>query len=234
VSAKTPSSRIVLVHRNASFVAALALALACSACAKRVTARVPVQPVVSATETGNASWYGDPYHGRRAASGEIYDMEQFTAAHRTLPFQTWVEVTNLSNGRQVAVRINDRGPFVDGRIIDLSLAAARAVDMVRAGVAPVRLRIVSAPQGPLTPPVPAAASYTVQAGAFADQWRAENFRDALPFPDVRVVPSGGDPPLWRVLVGSTLNMDAATDLALRVKEVAGDSLVVRDGDGLQP
>ena len=112
--------------------------LSCAACGKHVKARAPVQPpvpaVIGAIENGNASWYGVPYHGRPAASGEIYDMEQLTAAHRTLPFQTWVEVTNLSNGRSVTVRINDRGPFVDGRIIDLSLAAARAVDLVRAGV----------------------------------------------------------------------------------------------------
>jgi len=192
------------VHRNASFVAALALALACSACAKRVTARVPVQPVVSATETGNASWYGDPYHGRRAASGEIYDMEQFTAAHRTLPFQTWVEVTNLSNGRQVAVRINDRGPFVDGRIIDLSLAAARAVDMVRAGVAPVRLRIVSAPQGPLTPPVPAAASYTVQAGQCRIEASARTFGEASPGVPASYIDSSG-------FLGITINQGNAAE-----------------------
>lgn len=103
------------------------------------------QDNIDAFETGDASWYGHPYHGRMAASGEIYDMEELTAAHRTLPFQTWVEVTNLNNGRKVQVRINDRGPFVDGRIIDLSHAAAREIDMLRAGVVPVELRIIEAP-----------------------------------------------------------------------------------------
>ena len=93
-------------------------------------ARFPLAAKIGATETGIASWYGDPYNGRRAASGEIYDMEQFTAAHRTLPFETWVEVTDLDNGKRVEVRIIDRGPFVDGRIIDLSLAAAREIDML--------------------------------------------------------------------------------------------------------
>ena len=80
-------------------------------------------------QTGIASWYGYPYHGRQAADGEIYDMEKLTAAHRTLPFGTWVRVTNLANGKTVDVRITDRGPFVRGRIIDLSLSgAALALD----------------------------------------------------------------------------------------------------------
>jgi rare lipoprotein A len=229
------------VHRNVFFAGsaqsnrallialAVIVALASAACGKRVKARVPVQPavaVIGAIETGNASWYGDPYNGRSAASGEIYDMQQLTAAHRTLPFQTWVEVTNRLNGKQVVVRINDRGPFVDGRIIDLSLAAARAVDLVRTGVAPVRLRVVEAPAAVSTSP--AAETYAVQAGAFADRRRAESLRDALPFPNVRIVPLEGVSMLWRVLVGSGLNMDAAAALAIRVKQVAGDSLVVRD------
>ena len=112
-------------------------------CARR-SARVqpPAAPArVGSIETGVASWYGVPYHGRRAASGEVYDMQQLTAAHRTLPFQTWVEVTNLSNGKQVEVRINDRGPFAKGRILDLSQAAARDIDMLRAGTARVRLKV---------------------------------------------------------------------------------------------
>jgi rare lipoprotein A len=166
-------------------------------------------------------------------------MQQLTAAHRTLPFQTWVEVTNRLNGKQVVVRINDRGPFVDGRIIDLSLAAARAVDMVRTGVAPVQLRIVEAPSVSSTSSTDStvstsqpAGTYVAQAGAFADRGRAEtlaaSLRAALPTRDVRIVTLNGDPLLWRVLVGSGLNMDAATALAVRVKQLAGDSLVVRE------
>src|SRR5579872_2208173 len=118
-----------------------------SSCAHR-TARVnvPIAPArIGSTETGVASWYGAPYDGRRAASGEVYDMRQLTAAHRRLPFQTWVEVTNLSNGKQVDVRINDRGPFVKGRILDLSQAAARDIDMLRAGTARVRLKVIRPP-----------------------------------------------------------------------------------------
>ena len=125
-----------------------AAALLVTGCARRTTARVPAPAAparIGSTETGVASWYGIPYHGRRAASGEIFDMEQLTAAHRTLPFETWVEVTNLTNGKRIDVRINDRGPFVDGRIIDLSQAAAREIDMLRAGIARVRLRVIPPP-----------------------------------------------------------------------------------------
>src|SRR6266571_1912995 len=100
--------------------------------------RVPRQPVVvqpGQTEEGIASWYGHPYHGRAAANGEIYDMERLTAAHRTLPFDTWVRVYDLDNSKTVDVRIIDRGPFVDGRIIDLSHAAARDIGMIGPGIA---------------------------------------------------------------------------------------------------
>jgi len=96
-------------------------------------------------ERGKASWYGHPYHGRHASNGEIYDMHKLTAAHRTLPLGTRVRVINLRNGRSVEVRITDRGPFVRGRIIDLSYAAARRLDMVKAGVVPVRVRVIALP-----------------------------------------------------------------------------------------
>ena len=96
-------------------------------------------PIIQGEE-GIASWYGHPYHGRPTASGEIYNMNAMTAAHRTLPFGTRVRVHDLENGRDVTVRINDRGPFVKGRIIDLSHAAAEAMDM--SGTALVRLQIL--------------------------------------------------------------------------------------------
>ena len=93
---------------------------------------------------GLASYYAEPYHGRRTANGEVFDTYQaMTAAHRTLPFNTVVRVENKVNGKEVEVRINDRGPFIKGRIIDLSLRAARAINMVRTGVVPVKLKIVS-------------------------------------------------------------------------------------------
>ena len=91
-------------------------------------------------ETGLASWYGDQFHGRPTATGERFDMNALTAAHKTLPLPGLVEVTNLANGRRVVLRVNDRGPFVDGRIIDLSRGAADALDLRRAGVGEVRVR----------------------------------------------------------------------------------------------
>jgi rare lipoprotein A len=100
-----------------------------------------------ATQTGVASWYGHPHHGRRTASGEIFDMRTLTAAHRTLPLGTRVRVTNLKNGRGVEVRVNDRGPYVAGRIIDLSHAAARVLDAVEDGVVPVRVEVIELPAG---------------------------------------------------------------------------------------
>jgi rare lipoprotein A len=121
-------------------IAALA---ACAAPAR--TARSPAVAVpVGTTETGQASWYGQPHHGRSTASGEIFDMYALTAAHRTLPFGTRLLVTNLQNDRTVEVRVNDRGPWVSGRILDVSYAAARALDAVAAGVFPVRLRVLPA------------------------------------------------------------------------------------------
>ena len=92
--------------------------------------------------SGEASYYGPKFHGKRTASGEIFDMYKKTAAHKTLPFNTILEVTNLSNRKQVIVRVNDRGPFVKGRILDLSYGAAREIDMLGSGVARVKVRIL--------------------------------------------------------------------------------------------
>jgi len=203
-------------------------------CARR-SARVPTPPAparVGAIETGVASWYGVPYHGRRAASGEIYDMEQLTAAHRSLPFETWVEVTNLSNGRSVGVRINDRGPFVRGRVIDLSQAAARDIGMLGPGTARVQLRVIAPPSGTRLESPPKASTpvawYAVQAGAFADRNRAESLSAAMveAFAEARVVQGGGTPPLWHVLVGREMTIEQANELAARVRREVGQAAVV--------
>jgi rare lipoprotein A len=100
----------------------------------------PASP--AAFQVGLASWYGEFHHGRPTASGETFDLSQLTAAHRTLPLGTQLRVTNLENGRVVRVRVNDRGPYVTGRVLDLSHEAARRLDMIERGVAPVRLDIV--------------------------------------------------------------------------------------------
>ncbi len=118
-------------------------------------------------EKGLASWYGHPYHGRRTSNGEVYDMYQLTAAHREIPLGSWVEVINLTNGRSLTVRVNDRGPFVDGRIIDLSYASARLLGVVGPGVAPVRVRLTQAP-----PQAPGPARYSVQVASFVAESNA--------------------------------------------------------------
>jgi len=97
------------------------------------------------TDKGQASWYGKKFHGRRTASGEIYDMYKLTAAHRTLPFGTIVKVVNLKNDKSVVVRITDRGPAIRGRIIDLSYAAAKDIDMINDGVVLVKIRVINSP-----------------------------------------------------------------------------------------
>ncbi|MBV9403917.1 MAG: septal ring lytic transglycosylase RlpA family protein, partial [Acidobacteriaceae bacterium] len=94
----------------------------------------PLAVSLGYTEQGIASWYGIPYHGRPAADGEIYDMETLVAAHRVMPFNTWLRVTNLMNNKSVNVRVIDRGPFVAGRILDLSKAAAREIDLLGPGI----------------------------------------------------------------------------------------------------
>jgi rare lipoprotein A len=127
---------------SAIFIVSLAIV---GGCARKTSAHVPasVKPApIGETETGIASWYGAPYDGRRSANGEVFDMEKLTAAHRTFPFDTWVEVTNLENKKSVEVRITDRGPFIKGRIIDLSLAAAREIDMVQEGIVRVRIKVI--------------------------------------------------------------------------------------------
>jgi len=214
------------------FVAASALAIFCIAtshCAKKhvPAARTASLPRIQNGETGLASWYGHPYHGRAAADGEIYDMEQLTAAHRTLPFNTRVLVTNLDNRKTVEVRIIDRGPFVDGRVIDLSHAAAREIDMLGPGVVRVRLDILSLPESRST------ALYGVQAGSFRDRENAELLRSSMEkaFGSARVIRFPGDTPLWRVVVGREQTIEAANRLAGRMRsESGGEVFVVRIDD----
>jgi rare lipoprotein A len=172
--------------------------------------------------TGVASWYGVPYDGRPAADGEIYHMEDLVAAHRTLPFGTMLRVTNLSNNASVDVRIIDRGPFVDGRIIDLSKGAARRIAMIGPGTARVRLKLLSAPTN--TGP----SLFAVQIGAFADKRNAEAIEARLGsrYGPVRLVLRSGDPQLWRVLVGETETTTAAQELAARLRGETGASFVV--------
>jgi rare lipoprotein A len=193
-----------------------ALALALADCAKkrpRVAAPPPAPPPVGSSVRGIASWYGKPYDGRQAADGEIYDMEQMVAAHRTLPFQTMVRVRNLANGKTVDVRIVDRGPFVNNRIIDLSHAAARSLEMIGSGLAQVELTILSSPANA------AQARFAVQVGAFRDRANADRMQHRMTtsYGSAKIILRQGDPPLWRVLAGSELSPEAAETLAQRIR-----------------
>ena len=156
-------------------------------------APTPAQPSLGYEETGEASWYGNPYHGRRAASGEIYDMNQMTAAHRTLPFDTRVWVESLVDGSGVELRINDRGPFKDPerRIIDVSYAAARLLGVLGPGVIPVRLRVVALPGATRSGSPPATAQ--PPAGRYAGSRRVVPPASPLPTASADVGPPGRAP-----------------------------------------
>ena len=208
------------------------LALALSSCGEKRTVRAAVPPSIPATvigaEVGLASWYGHPYHGRAAANGEIYDMEQLTAAHRTLPFGTLCHVVNLENNKTVDVRITDRGPFVGDRIIDLSHAAARAIDLIGPGTARVRVEISQ------MPPAPPPGFYAVQVGAFQVKANADRVRAEMEsrYGSAHIVLRTGDPPIWRVLVGRATTVDDAGALATRIQREhdgkLGQPFVIRD------
>lgn len=161
-------------------------------------------------EEGKASWYGAPFHGRQASNGETYDMYKFTAAHRTLPFNTMVRVTNMTNGKSTTVRITDRGPFVDNRIIDLSYAAAKQIESIGPGVVTVQLEILSAID-------PNEGTFTIQVGAFKDKANAEKLvrRLSADYTSVELqsfhTPKGEA--FYRVHVGRISSEDAAKKMS---------------------
>jgi rare lipoprotein A len=180
------------------------------------------------TEQGEASWYGVPFHGRQASNGEIYDMNKLTAAHRTLPFETMVRVTNERNGKSTVVRITDRGPFVNNRIIDLSYAAAREIDSVGPGVVPVRLEVLS------TGINPESGFFTIQVGSFRERANAEQFRERLsaaysPTFVKRYDTSSGA--FYRVHVGKVSGEEAAKEFGEQLRSREGvTTMVIRLDD----
>jgi rare lipoprotein A len=188
------------------------------------------QPPVAGqyVEEGVASWYGVPFNGRRTSNGEVYDMHTMTAAHRTLPFNTVVRVTNLSNGKQTQVRINDRGPFVANRIIDLSMAASEAINMIGTGTAQVRLEIVSATESLTT------GAFAVQIGAFLQPENADKLKTQLEQTHSPVSVVKFDSPkgmFYRVRVGRAPTEAEAQDLATKLHNEQGyTTFVVRLDD----
>ncbi len=171
------------------------------------------------SQVGMASWYGAEFNGRRTASGEIYNMYNMTAAHRTLPFGTLVRVVNLNNGRSVVVKINDRGPFVKGRIIDLSYEAALRLGMIGTGTVPVRITVVGSGGRYVVKSSPRHHVYAVQVGAFTSQLKAMEFRDKLSefLDDVYIRHAWIHGKLfYKVMVGSFFSKYAAEEFAERI------------------
>jgi rare lipoprotein A len=174
-------------------------------------------------ERGVASWYGPGFHTGQTSNGERFDMYALSAAHKTLPLPTWVEVTNLRNGRSVTVRVNDRGPFKDGRIIDLSYSAAEKLDMLREGTTFVEVRALAGAPPSLPQPTLQAAPLFVQAGAFQTEVNANNLlsklgREGLGHSFVREDTVGGKA-LFRVRIGPIDDVAEFDRVIARLKEL---------------
>lgn len=181
-------------------------------------------------EQGVASWYGPDFHGGRTSTGETYDMHAMTGAHPTLPLPTWVRVTSLENGKSVIVRLNDRGPFARGRIIDLSRAAAEALDMVRAGTARVEVQsLATGSAATATLPAPAAAAtYYAQAGAFGSRDNAEALASRLRAAGIEGVAvtesASNGSPLFRVRAGPAASLPDFDRLVERMVAAGADAV----------
>ena len=177
------------------------------------------------TQEGIASWYGPKFHGKKTSSGEIYDMYAMTAAHKTLPLPSYLEVKNLENGRKIIVRVNDRGPFHDNRIVDLSYTAALKLDMFAKGTALVEIRAIN-PGGhrrggapvetrPLVEEATAPPEFYIQVGVFTNYNNAENLKHrlaALPAPVTLDETTLNETSAYRVKIGPLNNIEAADEL----------------------
>ncbi len=184
---------------------------------------------VGMVQYGVASWYGKKFHGNPTASGEIYDMYHLTAAHRTLPLGTYVMVTSVENNRSVEVKINDRGPFVKGRIIDLSYAAARSIDMVEKGTARVKVVVLNQRTHTVRNESKVLGrGFTVQVGAFSDKGNAVKLTNALGREIRDVYISVFETPMaryYRVRVGHFNTRERAYRLAARLANMGYSVLV---------
>jgi len=203
----------------------------------------PLPDAEGFVESGKASWYGHPFHGRRTSSGEVYDMHKITAAHKTLPLHTVVKVTNLTNGKHIILPVNDRGPFVKGRIIDLSYAAAREIDMIGPGVTDVsvvalgrevgRLREKDGVKPLLESQDFQTGEFTVQVGAFENRENAVRLAERLRvvYKEVSIVPyvDGKDRNLHRVHVSLSRTLEDARVAQKKLEEMGfKDAFVLRN------
>jgi rare lipoprotein A len=202
------------------------------------------QPVADAKDfrqRGVASWYGEKFHGRRTSSGEIYDMYAMTAAHKTLPLGTHVKVHNLANNRDIVVRINDRGPFVRGRIIDLSYIAAKKIGMIGPGTAKVEIvalgavapgRKAGSREVTYTPIDYYSGNFTIQIGAFKDPRNAENLKRKLDqkYKNAHVTEFYDGRETWyRVRVGRTKTLNQAIEYeALMIQNGYADAFIIAE------
>jgi rare lipoprotein A len=180
------------------------------------------QPLWS--ETGLASWYGPPYDRRRGANGEVYNQNAMTAAHRTLPMNSLIAVTNLKTGQRAVVRVTDRGPFVPGRILDLSLASAKAVGVYLPGVARVRVDVYSTPA-----PIDAGGRWCVQIGAFKHASTAEKLRNHLRrrYATANVIEFAGPTGYWVRIRPYADQKARAAEIAQSLKPSEGEAYLVR-------
>jgi rare lipoprotein A len=208
------------LRRTCHVLAIVLTAAGLAGCGARESVRLPELqypgPRLTArgTEVGRCSWYGPGFHGKRTASGEVYDQNGFTAAHRTLPLGTHIEVTDVATGKSVRVRVNDRGPYHRERCLDLSYAAAKALGTIGRGVAEVEIRVLDG--GYASYPV---VRYDVQLGAYRQRPEAEALaRDAKKRAvNARVEPTAGPTPNYNVRVGPYNDRSEAADAARELK-----------------
>jgi rare lipoprotein A len=228
-SAPPPSGDKVVGEVIARLLLIAIVPLLFGACAAR---RVGAPVIVGTEERGIASWYGHPYHGRATASGEIYDMRAMTAAHRTLPFGTALHVENLDTGQTARVRVNDRGPFVRDRILDVSYVAGVALGIVAHGTGPVRLRVIeagAAPDGRAG--VSPAGAFSVQVGSFNADSGAAALRRTLSqdgFAAEIIRADVGGQPVYRVRSGRFQTRGDAEAHAAQLARKGHSGLVVTD------
>ncbi len=229
--------------RRALRLAALVLVALLAACAHKPPKHVPPpEPMHGKVQEGISSWYGKEFDGRPTANGETFDMNGLSAAHRTLALGTTVRVTNLDNGRDVVLKVNDRGPFVAGRILDCSYGAAKALGFAGAGLARVRIEVLKPGEerahrrpspaevlvgGPGLPEKVLDASFTVQVGAFLNESNALRFRDQMArvFGDAYVIKFRD---FYRVRVGHLPTEEDAESMRRKVQTYGIESFVTRN------
>jgi rare lipoprotein A len=180
------------------------------------------RPIFS--EEGQATWYRAPYKGRKAANGQVFNDDALTAAHRTLPMGSLVVVTNLKTRQQSAMRISDRGPFAPDKIIDLTMASAKATGVYRMGTAPVRIDVYQTPK-----PMDTGGRWCVQIGAFTSERKAEKLKEQLlkRYPEARVIEFSGEDSYWVRIRPEGDNRDQAEFIATHLHPVEGDAYLTR-------